>query len=327
MSSSPQPIKNDKSPPVVPIGSGTFASASDPADDNASHPTKGDRPAGRKSRLREKQRLRRQQERELKRAEAAKAESTAAAKQNQAELEEKEKRHRPSPMERSMIFFMKMHDWSGFLYGDRWVPQLHASDLDPETVEAISRVVNRCLRPGERGERVFRSVADLERFVDVKAKEAAYVEKQLTLMPSLQDLASENYFGSLQRQSVVPVFSGSDMSTGRILDGPASFLRYTILPCLKAQVQFLQSRISGAREMYQKWEELQERSLYQKELHLSVESLQENCCSILPICPAWKEVELEINKVKEELMHPNELVILAQEREQVWEDYQAILLY
>jgi len=110
MSSSPQPIKNDKSPPVVPIGSGTFASASDPADDNASHPTKGDRPAGRKSRLREKHRLRRQQERELKRAEAAKAESTAAAKQNQAELEEKEKRHRPSPMERSMIFFMKMHD-------------------------------------------------------------------------------------------------------------------------------------------------------------------------------------------------------------------------
>ena len=43
--------------------------------------------------------------------------------------------------------------------------------------------------------------------------------------------------------------------------------------------------------------------------------------------PSWKEVELEIKKVKEELMHPNELVMLAQEREQVWEDYQAMLLY
>ncbi|KAL2125838.1 hypothetical protein VTI74DRAFT_2538 [Chaetomium olivicolor] len=158
-----------------------------------------------------------------------------------------------------MIFFMKMYDWSHLsLKSDCWLSYLNSGGkLDWSTEEAISRTVKQCW-PGEGGSPTSHSVADLERFAEAKSQEAAYIEKQLSVIPWLHDPACDGYCAQL---------------VSRV---PADFLRDTIVPCLKAQVQSPSARLTRSCVLQQKHEELRRMCERQEELRAFVQCFWQN---------------------------------------------------
>ncbi|RYO95029.1 hypothetical protein DL766_007564 [Monosporascus sp. MC13-8B] len=291
-------------------------------------PTDGNKMNGRVAKAREKQRANRKTKRAIKRdatLSPTSAGSGARTEQgNGAAKDPNDKRHRPSPVQRSMIFFMKIYDWSQFFFqNESWLSYLKAGgELDLETVEEISRTVKRWRR-GRGQARNFRSTADLERFIAAKSKEAAYVEKQLGMMPALQDPAWNAYCKKLQ--SKVDTDSTSPTCLEEILEGPAEFLPDTILPCLKAQLQSLRARLAQTQKLREKYEQLQRKCEHQEELRAMINSLRQDQTSLLPICPVWKEIESEIKLARKEILDSKALSVLLQEKEKAQFAYQEAL--
>jgi hypothetical protein len=233
-----------------------------------------------------------------------------------AEKQEKRRHHRPSPSARSMIVFMKMHDWWQFFI-DRaaWLSQPKSGpSLDGETAEAISRPVNECW-PAQKQPPAFRSVADLQRLIEAKTKEVAYMEKQLRLMPSLRDPAWDAYCARLV----------SGAPADETLTGLVDFLQHTLVPHLKIQVQTLEARVARCEELLRKYEELRSGCERQVELRDLVWGLRQNQELIIPICPVWKEVQKEIELAEEERLDWNALAALKRDRDKVWAQYEAAL--
>ncbi|RYP03552.1 hypothetical protein DL765_010460 [Monosporascus sp. GIB2] len=148
--------------------------------------------------------------------------------------------------------------------------------------------------------RNFRSTVDLERFIAAKSKEVAYVEKQLGTMPALQDPAWNAYCKKLQ--SKVGTDSTSPTCLKEILEGPAEFLRRSILPFLQVQLQSLRTRLAQTQRLRQKYERLQRKCEHQEELCAMTNSLRQDQTSLLPICPVWKEIESEIKLAQKEIL-------------------------
>ncbi|KAK0611294.1 hypothetical protein B0T14DRAFT_530124 [Immersiella caudata] len=284
-------------------------------DDSASsstcgHDTEASKPGNRKSRRREKQRVRRAFKRQQ-RHEIAAAESVSQGVMKREDARADTRRHRPTQVERSMDFFLTMTDWSRlFLRSEDWLPRLNAGGkLDRETAESISRAVKRCW-VGAEGRSGFRSLEEVERFTELKEKEAMYIEKQLKRMPSLQNEAWASYCGELARLSQKEPLE-------EILSGPAEFLRDTILPCLQAQVISLRTRTREVRALRDKYEGLCRKWDRQEENRSLISSLRISQGLIIPACPVWKEVGEEIESLQRSLLEPRDWDILNENRTKV----------
>ncbi|KAK3319485.1 hypothetical protein B0T19DRAFT_432551 [Cercophora scortea] len=281
--------------------------------------------SGRQSRAREKQRANRQQKRANKRDEkkiSPGSDGGMMTKPEKVNHRTERKRHRPNQVERSIVFFMKIYDWSQiFLKNESWLSYTKSGGkLDLDTVEAMSRTVKQCWL-GKGGGRRFDSIADLERFIDLKGKEADYIEKQLGTMPALQDPAWNAYCRELQgdldgAQSTSPTLAEEALS------GPAEFLRDTILPCLRAQLEFLGAMRSTAAKLYQKYDGLRERCEHQDEMRKLVETLRQDQATLSPICPAWTIVEVEIKRTKGKMLDPVAMLSLRKEKDEAFQAYQ-----
>ncbi|KAK5658641.1 hypothetical protein OQA88_2034 [Cercophora sp. LCS_1] len=220
-----------------------------------------------------------------------------------ADQVDKARRHRPSPVERSMSFFLKMHDWSRiFLGGESWHLSLKpGAQLDQETVAAISRAVREAWLEDGRS-RTFRSVDELDRFATFKEKEVAYIEKQLSTMPSPEDPLWEDLCGDFSK--LWDAGSESQPPLEEVLQGPADFLRDTLLPCLHAQVRSLRLRIANCRKLEDGYEELVGIVTEQTEIRHCLASLRMDRTMLLPVCPVWKEVGDEIARLEGKLLRP-----------------------
>ncbi|KAK3370987.1 hypothetical protein B0T24DRAFT_627581 [Lasiosphaeria ovina] len=277
------------------------------------------KPGNRKSRKREKQRARRA----LKRRQNQETTGVESASQDDVKGQDgggTGKRHRPTQVEQSMNFFMTMYDWSGFfLRSESWLPHLNAGGkLDFETAESISRAVKRSWF-GSGGPSGFKSLEELERFTELKEKEASYIEKQLNRMPSLQDEAWKSYFGDLERLS-------QQRPVEEILGGPAEFLRDTILPCLRAQVISLRARTREVRVLRDKYERLCQKWDRQEGLRSLISSLRISQGLIIPVCPVWKEVSEEIELLQGDLLEPHDLRILNENRRRTQVAYEEAMV-
>ncbi|KAK4209166.1 hypothetical protein QBC37DRAFT_430787 [Rhypophila decipiens] len=301
------------------------------SDDDAGKSTL--KPAGnRRSRNREKQRARRAVKRRQKHEIAGAAIESAAGTQDCVKGEEKSeggqpgnRRHRPTQVERSMNFFMTICDWSRFFL--QWyktgLPFLNVGGgkLDLETAEAISRVVKRSWISAGDGDRSsgFKSLEELERFVELKEKEASYIDRQLKRMPSIQDEAWKSYFGELEAAFL------QQQPVEEVLGGPAEFLHDTILPSLEAQVISLRARIREVRVLRDKYKRLCQKWDRQEELRCLISSLRISQRLLLPVCPVWKEVGLEIALLQGELLGQHDWEILEENRRKAGIAYEEAL--
>lgn len=306
---------------------------------------------GRAARAREKQRANRRAKRAARReASALKSQESAtpvddasriSTEQGQTnstavKYKKSNNHHRPTPSERSMIFFIKIYEWSNLFFCDLdWPTYLqrraayHSSSmtvgtqvtkvkrLDTETIRAISQAVKADWQAAHKVTRRFRSTADLERFAQFKEEEAAYIEKQLAAIPEVRDQAWESFFCE-----VPDPYRLKAESAGERVELPIEFIRDTLLPCLRAQVQTLKARVEKARGLEKKYEVLRESYQRQRELRETLGSLQQDQVRLLPICPVWKEVEAQVMELRAEMMaqeaflklsHDNELARLAYE--------------
>ncbi|KAH8898420.1 hypothetical protein GQ53DRAFT_802759 [Thozetella sp. PMI_491] len=191
--------------------------------------------------------------------------------------------HRPSSSERSMIFFLKNHEWAQlFVENQSWPAYARGrGTLGQETVG----------RKSGSG-RVFRDTAGLERFIMAKTSEAAYIEKQLRLMPQLQDPVCGSHFQKLQEGLLLdggPNVASSPERLEDKLEGPADFLQETILPCLMAQVESLRQRLVLVQKLQRKFYQLQEKCQRQEEIRHKLDSLRQDQLSLLPIRPVWRD--------------------------------------
>jgi hypothetical protein len=297
---------------LLETGAETPKAGNDVPEESASSSTCGGdaenpRPGNRKSRKREKQRARRALQRQQKR-EVVAVEPVSQSDKMREDTEEETKRHRPTPVERSMNFFMTMADWSRFfLRSEHWLPRLNAGGkLDIETAESISRVVKQCWVGGDGGSG-FKSLEEVERFTELKEKEALYIEKQLKRMPSLQDEVWKTYYGELEKLA-------KQRPVEEILTGPAEFLRDTILPCLQAQVMALRARTREVRVLRDKYEGLCRKLDRQEELRSVISSLRISQGLMIPACPVWREVQAEIESLQGNFMEPHDWSILDKNR-------------
>lgn len=289
-------------------------------------PSEDTRRAGgsRKANAREKQRANRQLKRQLRRESAAPEQTEKPAAPAGGD------RHRPGPVERRMVFFMKMCSWAyPFVHSDTGLrADQGGQELDYPTVHAISQVVEQCWLTQKEGGAgkvgagggatpKFHSVEELECFVAAKEKEVAYVEKQLSAMPALQDPAWAAYVTQLDAETPVQV--------DEALEGPADFLRHTIVPCLRAQVRSLNARVARSKVLEQKHEELKRMCERQRALRARVQSLRQIQAWVMPVCPVWKEIETEIKQAQKDILDPRAWVRLQEQVEKAWLEYQAVL--
>jgi hypothetical protein len=301
-----------------------------PSTDNDEDTTSPPPQKGRATRAREKQRANRQAKRAAKR-EASKIILTESAqddnpKDNNTNPNKSNqrhgRRHRPSPVERSMHFFIKIYGWSSLFFRNLpWIPYLNATNgLDAATIRAISETMKKdWLGEGSgRSTRQFRSAADLERFVKAKKKELSYVEKQLRTMPDLQDHAWDRYFED--------VLVNPPEAVGESLAGPADFMRDTVLPCLKAQIRALDARMARVRQLERQRDEAKGKYEHQRDLRALVESLRQDQALLLPICPVWKEIEREIAMLKMKIVDAVTFSSLSDEAERLLLDYNEMLI-
>ncbi|KAK1751300.1 hypothetical protein QBC47DRAFT_391596 [Echria macrotheca] len=289
--------------------------AASPENENLDSPTEIKKPPNRKTRNRERQRAKRALKRQSKRA----SEPVKSQSASDGAKEDKDKRHRPTQAERSMAFFMTMYKWSCiFVQRDNLLPYLTmGKKVDHETADIISRVIRECWL-GDEQPLEFESVEQMEQFVNFKAKEAQYFEKQLALAPPLQDEVWTEYFAGLGKAE-------PQVSVKEALGGPADFLRDNILPCLKAQVDSLRARAVKARALCDKKEELSKKWDRQQHFRSEVQGLRRFQAHILPICPAWKEVGAEIARLRKEMLQPHDLQALYQSMKLKTEEYSSVL--
>ena len=283
-------------------------------DSDSTNPSSSDdcsRPGDRRSNAREKQRANRQLKRQLKR-------DHGAAGAAESERQESGRRHRPHPVERSMIFLLKMHGWSRlFIAGDAWLSDLQSQrNLDRATAAAISRALRQGL-PGEgwAPTPIFRSVADLDRLAEAKSSEVAYMEKQLGVMPSLRDPAWDAYCARL----------ASSPPAVEALEAPADLLRQTVVPCLRAQAQSLKARAERSRALEQKHDKLRRAWELQGELCELVQHLRRHQALLIPVCPVWSKFEMDIKEAEKEILDAAALRTLHEDKERAWAEYQAAL--
>ena len=291
-------------------------------------------PKARATRAREKQRANRQAKRAAKR-EASKNTLTESAQDddpkednntnpntNRNNNKHHRHRHRPSPVERSMQFFIKIYSWSSLFFRNLpWIPYLNATNgLDAATIRAISETMKKDWLGGGSGSsarRQFRSASDLERFVKAKKMELSYVEKQLRTMPDLQDRAWDKYFRD--------VLAYPPETVSEALTGPADFMRDTVLPCLKAQIHALDARMARVRQLERQRDEAKGKYEHQRNLRALVESLRQDQALLLPICPVWKEIEREIAMLKMKIVDAVTFSSLSDEAERLLLNYNEML--
>jgi len=224
-----------------------------------------------------------------------------------------------------MAFFMKMYGWSYPFSFDinGQLPYLPEGEhLDFEATQDASKTGAGQGLPGDggggrRATLRFRSVKELEGFVAAKEKELAYVEKQLAAMPALQDPAWGAYVVQLDDETPVPV--------DEALEGPDEFLRHTLIPHLRAQVQSLKARAARTKVLEQKHEELRRMCERQAELPAVVQCLQQRQAWLIPVCPVWKEVETEIKQAQKEILDPEAVARLHKKKEKARLEYEAVL--
>ncbi|KAM5359901.1 hypothetical protein ACJZ2D_014104 [Fusarium nematophilum] len=261
----------------------------------------------RRQKQREKRKLNRASKRASKSLESGAVDEPASQQPEENHEGAKKMLHRPGPAQRTAHAVIEMDQCYRLFHGLSWYS--HVKERDPMSWETAQAMLQAAWKTwfGENRQRTFHSAQELERFISAKDSELRYLNTHLSRASVLQRPAWNNqelkpsdvFMSSLQGLfEAWGVAESQTVDKLEALQEAARFFQNVVVPSLEAQLVELRRRLASARKLEAQLSKIRAKLAEQEEERCNLKSLLEDQSYILPICPIWRELGVEIERIK-----------------------------